>query len=164
MSGRKSKATEWLTEEGLAQIEAWAAAGLTEKQIAGNMGVGETSLGRYKKEYPEIVEALKKGKAPADQAVENALYKRAVGYTYEETTYGKVKSPETGEEELRPIKVVTKTVPPDPVSMIFWLKNRLPDRWRDKPLEAGGDDKTIRVVFDDFEERTDGAADTNPEP
>ena len=38
----------------------------------------------------------------------------------------------------KPIRVkTTKHYPPDPTSMIFYLKNRRPDRWRDKQELAG---------------------------
>ena len=67
------------------------------------------------------------------EKVENALYKRAVGYTYNEVTRESVKDQATGEESLQVTKVVTKQVMPDTTAQIFWLKNRRPDRWRNRP-------------------------------
>lgn len=83
----KGKYQEWLTEEGLLKLEAWARNGLTDDQIASNMGVSVATLYNYKKKYLEILEALKKGKEVVDTQVENALLKRALGYKYTEDKY-----------------------------------------------------------------------------
>ena len=83
----KGRYQEWLTEEGLLKLEAWARNGLTDDQIASNMGVSVATLYNYKKKYLEILEALKKGKEVVDTQVENALLKRALGYKYTEDKY-----------------------------------------------------------------------------
>ena len=62
----KGKYKEWLTEEGLLQLEAWARDGLTDEQIAANMGVNVATLYRYKQSYCEICNALKRGKEVVD--------------------------------------------------------------------------------------------------
>ena len=100
---------------------------LTDEQIASNMGIATSTLYNWKNEHLEILEALKKGKEVVDIQVENALLKRALGYTYKETTR---ECDEDG--ELKVTKVVTKEVVPDATAQIFWLKNRRPDLWRDK--------------------------------
>lgn len=128
----KGKYQEWLTEEGLLQLEAWARDGLTDEQIAANMGVNVATLYRYKQSYCEICNALKRGKEVVDIQVENALLKRALGYSYKEVTREKIFNPETGQYELMPTKEVTKEVVPDTTAQIFWLKNRRPEQWRDK--------------------------------
>lgn len=118
----RGKYEYWLTPDGLLLLEAWARNGLTDEQIAHNMGVSVATLSNYKNKYLEILEALKKGKEVVDIEVENALLKRALGYRYDEITI------EDGEETKR----VTKEVQPDTTAQIFWLKNRRPDLWRDK--------------------------------
>lgn len=128
----KGKYQEWLTEEGLLQLEAWARDGLTDEQIAANMGVNVATLYRYKQSYCEICNALKRGKEVVDIQVENALLKRALGYSYKEVTREKIFNPETGQYELMSTKEVTKEVVPDTTAQIFWLKNRRPEQWRDK--------------------------------
>ena len=95
-----AKYEEWLTEEGLVLIGGWARDGLTDEQIASNMGIAVSTLYIWKKEHLEILEALKKGKEVVDYEVENALHKSALE--------GNV------------------------TAQIFWLKNRKPDKWRDK--------------------------------
>ena len=128
----KGKYQEWLTEEGLLQLEAWARDGLTDEQIAANIGISRSTLNEWKKKYSDISDTLKRGKEVVDIQVENALLKRALGYTYKEVTREKVFNPETGQYELMPTKEVTKEVVPDTTAQIFWLKNRRPEQWRDK--------------------------------
>ena len=82
-------------------LEGWARDGLTDEQIAHNAGITAATLYEWKKKYPEISEALKKGKEVVDFEVENALLQTALS--------GNV------------------------AAQIFWMKNRKPDKWRDKP-------------------------------
>ncbi len=81
-----AKYTYWLTEEGLLLIEGWARDGLTDKQISQNIGINEATLHRWKKEHLQIMQVLKKGKEVVDRQVENALLKKALGFTYTERT------------------------------------------------------------------------------
>lgn len=128
----KGKYQEWLTEEGLLQLESWARDGLTDEQIAANIGISRSTLNEWKKKYSDISDTLKRGKEVVDIQVENALLKRALGYKYKEVTREKMFNPETGEYELMTTKEVTKEVVPDTTAQIFWLKNRRPEQWRDK--------------------------------
>ena len=81
----KSKVEYWLTDEGLLLIGAWARDGLTDEQIAKNIGIARKTLAEWKKKYSNISDTLKKNKAVVDFEVENALLKRALGYEYTET-------------------------------------------------------------------------------
>lgn len=67
-------------------IEGWARDGLTEEQIAANMGISRSTLSEWKKKHSDISDTLKRGKEVVDRQVENALLKRALGYRYKETT------------------------------------------------------------------------------
>ena len=127
----KGKYEEWLTGDGLIKLEGWARNGLTDEQIAHNCGVSASTLREWKKKHLAISEALKKGKEVVDLLVENALLKRALGYTYEEKTYERVTDPETGERGLTLTRIITKEVIPDTVAQIYWLKNRKRSDWRD---------------------------------
>ena len=147
----KGKYHEWIEPDGLLKLGAWARDGLVDEQIAENMGIHPSTLYEWKKKYPEISEALKKGKEVVDIQVENALLKRAMGYTYEEVT--KERTPiryEDGkpvEWELKVTKKILKEVQPDVTAQIFWLKNRKPAEWRDKQEIdiAGKDGKPFEV-------------------
>ena len=123
----KGKYEYWLTPEGLLKLEGWARDGLTDEQIAQNIRISRETLYAWKKKYPDISDALKRGKEIVDRQVENALLKRALGYEYEEVK----KKFECGVMTER--TVTKKEVVPDTTAQIFWLKNRKPDKWRDKP-------------------------------
>lgn len=122
----KGKYEYWLTPEGLLKLEGWARDGLTDEQIAYNMGICRDTLIQWKKRYSDISDTLKKGKEVVDRQVENALLKRALGYKYTEVTKERV------EGGFIVTKEVTKEVVPDTTAQIFWLKNRKPNEWRDK--------------------------------
>lgn len=116
------KINEWLEKDKLILLEGWARDGLTDEQIAKNIGINRTTLYDWKKKEVNIADALKKGKEVIDFEVENALLKRALGYEYEEETY----------ENGILTKKVKKQVPPDTTAQIFWLKNRKKEQWREK--------------------------------
>lgn len=138
----KGKYEYWLTPDGLLRLEAYARDGLTDEQIAHNMGINPATLYEWKKKYHEISEALKKGKEVVDIQVENALLKRALGYSYKET-----KTEETADGDK--VTVTIKEVIPDTTAQIFWLKNRRPDRWRDKQdIEHSGQIGGVTIVND----------------
>lgn len=121
-------------------VENWARDGLTDKQIAYNLGISEDTFYEYKKKHSEFSEALKKGKEVVDYEVENALLKRALGYEYEEKTYETSYDERTGKSIERLTKRTTKQVAPDTTAQIFWLKNRKPRKWRDKQqIEHSGE-------------------------
>jgi transposase-like protein len=115
----KGKYEYWKSHDGLLLIEGWARDGLTDEQIAHNMGIATGTLYEWKKKYHEIAESLKKSKEVADRAVENALYKKALSG--------------------------------DTTAIIFWLKNRRPNDWRDKrETQLSGNVQTVpdRLVID----------------
>ena len=91
---------EWLEKDNLLLLQGWARDGLTDEQIAHNMGINVATLYRWKNEHSEIRDVLKKTKEVVDREVENALFKKAIEG--------------------------------DTTAMIFWLKNRRPNDWRDK--------------------------------
>lgn len=260
----KGKYEEWLTKEKLTLLGGWARDGLTDEQIAHNMGISRSTLNEWKKKYPDISDTLKRGKEIVDIQVENALLRRALGYKYKEITRERIidtgqKKRHGGESELteeewefaikyfnkkccycgkymekptkdhiRPLerggtlsrinilpccqscnsskkdnewlswyqhqrfyspqraekisdyitfvaeletkekddmekmvitKEVVKEVIPDTTAQIFWLKNRRPDKWRDKPVavneEAYEDDGLLAALDAQIEDMED---------
>lgn len=129
MSSKRGKYHQWLTDEGLIKLEGWAKDGLTDEQIAANMGISPSTLYEWKKKYSEISESLKKGKEIVDRQVENALLKRALGYEYEEV---KTFIEETDGKKKKKVEKTIKHIAGDVTAQIFWLKNRKPMVWRDK--------------------------------
>lgn len=160
----KGKYLDWITEEGLALLSGWARDGLTDQQIAHNIGISRSTLNEWKKRYPDISDTLKRGKEVVDRIIENAMIKNATGYDYEEVTYVTVEMGREEHDELVDAKLdefdeqypdasreerlsfiasipktkeviskrVTKHKSPETLAQIFWLKNRMPDQWRDK--------------------------------
>ena len=137
----KGKYHEWLTKEGLLRLQGWARDGLTDAQIATNMGINVATLYRWENEFCDIRNALKEGKDVVDRQVENALLKSALGYMYDEVTE------ERRDDELVVTKVVHKEVQPNTTAQIFWLKNRKRAEWRDRVENAitGADGGAVKV-------------------
>ena len=102
------KYKEWLDQDKLTLLQGWARDGLSDEQLAHNIGINTCTLYDWKNKYPEIAKALKKGKEIIDYYVENALLKKALSG--------------------------------DTVAMIFWLKNRKPAQWRDRPAAVESTD------------------------
>lgn len=126
------------------RIEGWARDGLTEDQIARNMGIGIRTLSDWKARFPAVLASLKKGKAPVDVEVENALLKSALGYEYEETITEIIEQPDG--TQRKQIKKVKRYSPPNSTAQIFWLKNRKPDKWRDKQ-DISGTFEPVQIVW-----------------
>lgn len=74
----KTTYKDWEAEEKILLLKGWARNGLTNEQIASNMGIAVSTLWEWRKKSPEISNALKIGKDEADLQVENALYKEAL--------------------------------------------------------------------------------------
>lgn len=124
----RGKYEEWLSEENLTRIESWASDGLSNEQIASNMGIAPETLSRWVTKYDQFNQALKKGRAPVVRELENSLMKKAMGFEYEETT---VESWVDDNGKTR--KKATKRKlysPPDTSAAIFLLKNYKPNKYR----------------------------------
>ena len=133
-------------KEKLVLVEGWARDGLTDIQIAENLGISKDTFYEYKKKYSDFSDTLKKGKEIIDYQVENALLKRALGYKYEEKTYET--EWDDKQEKFREVltKRVTKEVAPDTTAQIYWLNNRKPKQWRNKRENAESNSDEITKV------------------
>ena len=152
----KEKYKAWLTENKLLELQALAQTGLSDRQIAKEMHISTTTLFDWKRRYPQIEQALSAGRGSADIQVENALLRRALGYSYLETTYERVVDDETGEEKMVVKRQVEKQVLPDLSAQSFWLKNRTPQRWRDKQDTMWADRDITVMLMDDEDEKETG--------
>lgn len=152
-----AKIDEWLEKDKLILLEGWARDGLTDEQIMKNMGIqSKSTFYGYKKDYPNFSNALKKGKEVADYEVENALFKRAIGYTKE------IKEQKIDKDGCVHDLVKEVHIPGDTTAQIYWLKNRKPDKWRDKVIDSENEEAItnasdilvkIRKTIDDRYER-----------
>ncbi len=114
--------------------------GATDIEIADFFEVSDRTVYRWQLKYPEFCQALKAGKTAADDRVERSLYHKATGYTFE--------SEKIFQHQGEIVRAQTREhVPPDTTSMIFWLKNRRPELWRDRQVfeHTGKDGKPIQT-------------------
>lgn len=154
------KIEDWLTEDNLSVIESWKRRGLTDQQIADNIGISGRTFNRWKKfekdgECP-ICQALKKGKQPLDAELENALIKKALGFTETKSEVTEIK--DVGGDVTKQIKKTVIAYPPDTGALIFLLKNRLKGFYQDRPkseeeLEAIRIDNRIKQLKAELMER-----------
>ena len=140
-------ATEWLEEDNLMLLECWARDGYTFQDIANRIGISISTLRMWRAQYPDIDNALKKGREIIDYKVENALLKSALGYKTKEvkvtTTIRYGKTVETVKE------VIDKEQAPNVSAIQCWLYNRLPQKWkknRDQLIELDDEDTKIQVT------------------
>ena len=128
-----------LSEEGLLlRVEGWARDGLTNEQIAENIGITVKTLYEWQNKYSEFRESLKKNKDMIDRQVENALLKSALGFHYVEEVV-------TNQGE---VVQITKHEKPNTTAQIFWLKNRKPAEWRDKQETQISGDLGVDIKVD----------------
>lgn len=111
--------------EYVEQVKKLCELGATDVEMADFFGVAVSTFYLWKNKQPDFSEALKTGKAAADERVERSLYHKATGYTFESEKVFQYQ----GQIIRAPFR---EHVPPDTTAMIFWLKNRRPDEWRDK--------------------------------
>lgn len=95
--------------------------GLTDKQLADFFNTSEQTINAWKKAQPDFLESLKRAKEEADATVVESLFKKTQGFHYQEEVMTKM-GPD----------MMTKYHVPDTTAIIFWLKNRQPQYWRDK--------------------------------
>ena len=144
LEGQKKRKAFWLSEDGLMLIAGWRRNGVTLQDIATkNIGISMTAWWGWYRGSEELRKACANAKEVADATVEDALYRRAVGYDYTERTY------ELVEGEVRLTKYITKHMPPDTKAIMQWLFNRLPSRWRalQEPLESTQYVETVKNIL-----------------
>lgn len=115
--------------------------GYTNNEICKKIKINKSTLYDWLNKDSDFSDSLKKAKQVVDDTVEAKLYKRAMGYKYKETT----KEISNLTKHLVVSKVVTKEMPPDVTAQIFWLKNRQPQRWREKAYYEQEGEAAIRV-------------------
>ena len=126
----------------LAQLAEHHEHGATMADLAAFLGISTSTLYKLKDDHADVAEAIKTARARADAHIESALFKRAMGYDYQELT-GTKEADENGDLQIEHARFVTKHVPGDVTAQIFWLKNRRPDEWNDRrtlAIEDGADE------------------------
>lgn len=102
--------------------------GATDKELADSFDVEISTINKWKLDYPEFSESLKKGKITADGKIARSLYNRAKGYKYQDQEIIRMK-------DTTQIIDVVKTMHGDVTAQAIWLNNRRPKNWRRQPAE-----------------------------
>lgn len=159
---------KWLEPDNLTRLRSWARDGLTNEQIAKKIGVRRQTISEWSKKYPDIADALKKGKEVVDSEIEDSLISVMKKHTITTTQYKMVKKddfnlkaerskfanvykldhPNATKNEILiataenvevyekiPISKTVTEVDPNASAIIFWLKNRRPDVYRDQTFQ-----------------------------
>lgn len=121
--GRKNK-YETHVKPYLNQIQEWYE-DLDERQIADQLGIAVSTWEKYKKQYPELRDVLKKGKQHLVSELKTSLKKKAKGFYYEET---KTCIREVGGKQVKVIEKYKKYAQPDTGALHLLLKN-LDENW-----------------------------------
>lgn len=74
----KGQYQKWLEDDNLILLQGWKRNGLTDEQIAKNIGINVRTLDKWKAKYGRIGQALKIGHEQANYAVEGKLLKKAL--------------------------------------------------------------------------------------
>lgn len=136
-------------------VRSLARRGLTVKEIAQEMGIARSTLNRWAKEHEEFSDTLNKGRSEADALVEDSLFRRAVGSTTTETRKI-MEFDKNGMPSPTRVETIERETPPDVAACIFWLKNRRPKDWRERPEMFDENDRPMINVTIPAQVITDG--------
>lgn len=154
LKGQKERKAFWLSEPGLKLISGWRRNGTPITKIVDEyIGVGRTAFfSHWLKESEDLKKAINNAKDVANLSVEEALYRRAVGYDYWEEQW------ELVEGEVILTKKFKKHLPPDTKAILHWLFNRLPNQWRSiqEPLEKTQYVETVQNILVAMKEVAEG--------
>ena len=128
--------------------------GATDAQLARAFEVTSVTIWNWRRRHKEFADATKEGKAFFDEQVVRALAQRAVGYSYDQEQLKVV----NGVIERRWVR---KYIPPDVRACQFWLNNRCPEQWSDRPQitrspDSSMDEAERARVADEFRRRVEG--------
>lgn len=141
MSNKVGRPTDYNPKNN-ARVAELCLAGATDIDIARFLQISVGTIYVWKAKYPEFREAIKRSKELADAVVENALFRKATGYSFESEKlfYDK----EAGVVRAS----IVEHVPPSDTAMIFWLKNRQSKDWRDRVEHVGDPTAPVRFIIE----------------
>lgn len=118
--------------------------GATDAELADFFDVAVRTIYNWASQHEDFLQALKVGKANADERVKRSLFQRAVGFEYDAV---KIFMPAGAVEPV--YAKYREKVPPDTTAGIFWLKNRDRDNWRDKQEVEHSGGLNVEAVISD---------------
>lgn len=166
MSGGKKKRTskfEQLALPRLGEIAAWTAMGADEREIAGKLGVGYSTLRQWlakgkkgQEPYKQFSDAFLPAQDGANEQVEAALFRKANGYNAQVTKHYKLRKteydPETGRKvgETEELVEVQESVhiPADTQAQMFWLANKAAKDWAYRPKDEREREEAVGGVIE----------------
>jgi len=140
-------------------VKQLASKGFIDKEICDILLITEPTFIKWKKDYPELFKAHADGKKEPMERLENALFNRGMGMTIEEKIYepkmikGKNGKPVKSKYRMELIRKTKKELPPNEGAAMLYLKNRYPDRWRDKQEIEHSGNIGYKVIPDEIEEK-----------
>ena len=125
---RRGDAELWLSSENLEKVGGWVSAGLSDKQVARNIGIAESTFYEWKKKYPEFATTLSEAKEKPKVELENAMYKLATGQMYIEEV--KTSLDPQGQRVTK-IDKVKKQLPPNAQVQMFLARAWMPEKYKE---------------------------------
>lgn len=124
--------------------------GAKDTELANFFEVSEVTINAWKQKHPTFLKSLREGKQVADAQVANRLYNRACGFKATDTKFA------THEGLITDSQEYIKEYPPDTTAAIFWLKNRQPDKWRDRQeVQATNTNINVEITPDDIKKQNE---------
>ena len=142
----KGRPLRYSESKHLPMVEKMSCNGATVDEMCFEIGISRSTFYRWIEKYRPFRDAVKKGRDVAIEIVEETLFKRACGYTTEETTVSL-----DGDGNKNKTTIHNRHVPPSEVAMIFYLKNMCPEKWRDKQETANEKNIVINIPADMYD-------------
>ena len=105
---------------------------LNDEKLCKFLGISHDTFYKLKKNNPEFSESIKHYKNISPLEVLSSFKKIATGYTFDEVKRELKKNEKTGKYEMIATEIVTKHIVPNATAGIFYLKNKMPNEFKDK--------------------------------
>ena len=126
--GKKVLYDDWITGQGLENVRKWAKLGLSDEQLAKNIGVCRATYYKWLKDFPNFAKAIKEARRIPNLEIENSMFELACGRVKVEEIKTSI-DPKTG--EISKVEKTLRQIPPNPTILIFLAKNRMRDKYKD---------------------------------
>lgn len=147
-----ARPTKFNEQYHLPWIKGLARRGYTTKEIAADLEVAVSTVNKWIAEHEELKEAVAQGRSYSDTLVESSLYKRATGYKIiKRKTI--ISTDSNGKPLPAKIETSEEEVPPDTTACIFWLKNRMPEQWRDRQEVSVSTNEWVKALESVIDEK-----------
>ena len=143
--GRKSKRDYLISKK--AEIEKLASEGYSEKEIIKHLGISKSTYFKYKSQIKELQECVPNARQKAIEELENATYKTAMGYSYEEEKMI-IQLDENGQPVKRTKEITKKHQPGNPAQQQYLLNNWTKGKYTKDPLISKFKEEELKLKQD----------------